>query len=149
MNWKDRHMHTVWMDYIQCLMNHSCLSSVSVLVWLNALTYNWADKMQQTFCCWGPLFVCPATLIYCLGCVLVAMFCHCKTAACGPQTERWCRLGRRTEVSDYDTLLSIQHSLWPLCSTKLADAEQVMWLTLTLLLSGFNTLHACNQRTTQ
>lgn len=67
--------------------------------------------MQQTFCCWGPLFVCPATLIYCLDCVLVAVLCQCKTAACGLQTERWCRLGRRTEVSDEDTLLSFQQSV--------------------------------------
>lgn len=48
----------------------------------------------------GPLIVCPATLIHCRGCILGVMLYQCKPQPVVHKTEQWCRLGRRTEVSD-------------------------------------------------
>lgn len=109
--------------YIKCLINHS------FLVCLTAFSHNWADKMHKTSCCWGPLFVCPATLIHCCGCSFGTVLCQREPRPVVNRAvvEAWFQM---------TTLLSLQHRLWPFCSTKLADAEQVMWLTLLLHQSG-------------
>lgn len=65
--------------HIQCLINHSAVAKwVSLLVWLTVFIHYWTDKMHQICCYWGPVSVCPVTLIHCCGCFLGAVLCQHK-----------------------------------------------------------------------